>query len=421
MFDEKYHNRNDEFALRMERLGNQMNPSPRLMQAAKDGVPLRKWGNQYSAGYHLKKFAKAAMIYAVCIGLFLGIFFLLPDLPQASPPVGGNEGATELRVPHKVPKGWEAVSTDGNAVTYIRMKEGADAHHWYDQFLLGGVSNNIVTDIDTPEHMSAWNQTVTVTIYYGCFYLDDLTIIPYTTESYGDQFHAFTLYMNINGRPQSILQIKSPDELTPIAVREKENNVGVAQIGLTQGIMITLPLSELTEGSVEWELDSLAQKYCNHQGRVNLSYTQWGFRYFRSRSVLQEYLESHFPYMLFVGNSPLLILPTVVILSIVLLIRTLKKKKMPYAAFLPLLFGVVHTVIYYLMWEAFYQKNGWFDGLVESLYLLFGNAIYGGMAAIVAIFCLVAGLRRSHQRYKQKREVDRSVSPKSEDQQKARD
>lgn len=388
MFDEKYHDRNDEFALRMERLGNQMNPSPRLMQAAKDGVPLRKWGNQYSAGYHLKKFAKAAMIYAVCIGLFLGLFFLLPDLPQASPPVGGNEGTTELRVPHKIPKGWEAVSTDGNAVTYIRMKEGADAHHWYDQFLLGGVSNNIVTDIDTPEHMSARNQTVTVTIYYGCFYLDDHTIIPYSTESYGDQFRALTLYMNINGRPQSILQINSPDELTPIAVREKENNVGVAQIGLTQGIMITLPLSELTEGSVEWELDSLAQKYCNHQGRVNLSYTQWGFRYFRSRSVLQDYLESHFPYMLFTGGYPLLIWPAVMISCAVLLIRSLKRKKRPWSAFLPLGFGVVHSFVFYWTWEAFFKSGGFLEGLGEGFYVFFANISYGFAAMIVAIFCL---------------------------------
>ncbi|MBR2131946.1 MAG: hypothetical protein IJ955_05290, partial [Oscillospiraceae bacterium] len=240
MFDEKYHDRNDEFALRMERLGNQMNPSPRLMQAAKDGVPLRKWGNQYSAGYHLKKFAQAAMIYAVCIGLFLGLFFLLPDLPQASPPVGGNEGTTELRVPHKVPKGWEAVSTDGSMVTHIRMKEGTDAYHWM-KTSINQVGGHFVRTWEIPDHQPAWKQTVTVILYYSCVYMDDGGPYLFTEQYAADKFRPLELYMTGNGLDQLLLQINSPQDLTPVSFRQEEYTT--YQVGLTQGVMITIPLS----------------------------------------------------------------------------------------------------------------------------------------------------------------------------------
>lgn len=94
MFDEKYHDRSDAFSARMERLGGLMEPSPKLMQAAKSGVPLRPGGIKYTAATHVRKFTKAVVAYAVGIALLLGAILLLPRLFSEQTPVGTEPSET---------------------------------------------------------------------------------------------------------------------------------------------------------------------------------------------------------------------------------------------------------------------------------------------------------------------------------------
>ena len=93
MFDEKYHDRTDSFGTRMERLGEQMTPSPRLMRAAASGAPLPN-GIRYSAGTHVKRFSKAILLYVACVAILIGAIMLLPRWFDTQPPVATEPPAT---------------------------------------------------------------------------------------------------------------------------------------------------------------------------------------------------------------------------------------------------------------------------------------------------------------------------------------
>ncbi len=98
MFDKKNHDRDDALRLRIERLGQKLEPSSELMQAAKSGAPLRGNSYRYTAGYHVGKFAKAAVAYAVGIALLLGVIWLLPRLFDTQAPVGTQSSESTTAV-----------------------------------------------------------------------------------------------------------------------------------------------------------------------------------------------------------------------------------------------------------------------------------------------------------------------------------
>ena len=93
MFDEKNHDRTDSFGTRMERLGEQMTPSPQLMRAAASGAPLPN-GIRYSAGTHVKRFSKAILLYVACVAILIGAIMLLPRWFSEQSPVATQPGET---------------------------------------------------------------------------------------------------------------------------------------------------------------------------------------------------------------------------------------------------------------------------------------------------------------------------------------
>ena len=99
MFDEKNHDRTDSLGARMTRLGEQMTPSPQLMQAAATGTPLHEGGVKYTAGTHVKQTAKAILLYAACVALFLGAVMLLPRWFDTQPPIATQPPATTTTPP----------------------------------------------------------------------------------------------------------------------------------------------------------------------------------------------------------------------------------------------------------------------------------------------------------------------------------
>ena len=95
-----------------------------LVDAVKSGVPLPKAGIQYTTGYHVGKFAKAAIAYAVGVALLLGAIWLLPRLFSEQTPVGtqpdetpvttappSSDSTEQLLPPHKL---WEKILAEDN-------------------------------------------------------------------------------------------------------------------------------------------------------------------------------------------------------------------------------------------------------------------------------------------------------------------
>lgn len=116
---------NDPLQEKFAGIDRMVNAPADLVDAVKSGVPLPKAGIQYTPGYHVGKFAKAAIAYAVGVALFLGAILLLPRLFSEQTPVGTNtdettvttaaptapDPADELLLPHKL---WEKILAEDN-------------------------------------------------------------------------------------------------------------------------------------------------------------------------------------------------------------------------------------------------------------------------------------------------------------------
>ena len=113
MFDEKYHDRTDSFGTRMERLGEQMTPSPQLMRAAASGAPLPN-GIRYSAGTHVKRFSKAILLYVACVAILIGAIMLLPRWFSEQSPVATEPPATTTADTTTAPINRDAIQNPQN-------------------------------------------------------------------------------------------------------------------------------------------------------------------------------------------------------------------------------------------------------------------------------------------------------------------
>ena len=82
--------KNDELREKFEGIDRMVSAPPKLVEAVKNGTPLPRAGNRYTVGFHVRKFAKAAVLYVVGIALFLGFLLVLPGLFEGTPPVGSE-------------------------------------------------------------------------------------------------------------------------------------------------------------------------------------------------------------------------------------------------------------------------------------------------------------------------------------------
>lgn len=89
--------KNDRLRAQFEGIDRMVTAPPKLVEAVKSGTPLAGAGNRYTAGFHVRKFAKAAVAYVVGISLFLGLLILLPALLEGAPFVGSDAAEKDLR------------------------------------------------------------------------------------------------------------------------------------------------------------------------------------------------------------------------------------------------------------------------------------------------------------------------------------
>ena len=120
--------KNDKLREKFAGIDRMVTAPANLVEAVKKGEVIASAGNRYTAGFHVRKFAKAAVAYAVCASLFLGLLILLPDLFEGNSPAAKPPSQSSA-IEDKIPEGWEVVSTEEN-ISHIRMKQGADAYQW---------------------------------------------------------------------------------------------------------------------------------------------------------------------------------------------------------------------------------------------------------------------------------------------------
>lgn len=82
--------KNDELREQFDGIDRMVTAPDKLVEAVKSGTPLPQTANRYTAGFHVRKFAKAVAVYVVAISLFLGLLLLLPGLFEGTSPVGGT-------------------------------------------------------------------------------------------------------------------------------------------------------------------------------------------------------------------------------------------------------------------------------------------------------------------------------------------
>ena len=82
--------KNDELREKFAGIDRMVTAPANLVEAVKKGEAPMWAGNRYTAGFHVRKFAKAAVAYAVCVAVLLGVVFLLPQWFNSKPPVGSD-------------------------------------------------------------------------------------------------------------------------------------------------------------------------------------------------------------------------------------------------------------------------------------------------------------------------------------------
>ena len=161
MFDKKNHDQDDALRLRIERLGQKLEPSGELMQAAINGAPLRGNSNRYTAGYHVGKFAKAVIAYAVGVALLLGTIWLLPRLFSESAPVATQPDETTI------------VTTDNSLSSERDVLVDLHQYNFYEMQVLKQIWASIKDQVDpqlTINDISIGSFIYPINGGYVCFY-----------------------------------------------------------------------------------------------------------------------------------------------------------------------------------------------------------------------------------------------------------
>ena len=95
--------KNDELREKFAGIDRMVSAPANLVEAAKKGEVIASAGNRYTAGFHVRKFVKAAVAYAVGVTLLLGALLLLPQLLSENPPVVNLPKDTTSTTSHTSP------------------------------------------------------------------------------------------------------------------------------------------------------------------------------------------------------------------------------------------------------------------------------------------------------------------------------
>lgn len=135
--------KNYRLRAQFEGIDRMVTAPPKLVEAVKSGTPLAGTGNRYTAGFHVRKFAKAAVAYAACVVVLLGVVLLLPNwldeiTPAVTPSVSEQDDSKFK--PHAVqpvgdvPKEFQTIVEDNlfyQAKAYenclMKIESGADS------------------------------------------------------------------------------------------------------------------------------------------------------------------------------------------------------------------------------------------------------------------------------------------------------
>ncbi|MBR2131948.1 MAG: hypothetical protein IJ955_05300 [Oscillospiraceae bacterium] len=152
---------NDPLQEKFAGIDRMVNAPPKVVEAVKSGVPLAKEGIQYTPGYHVKKFAKAAVAYVVGVILLLGAVWMLPRLFSETSPVATQPDETT------------AMTTDDALTAERDVLVDLHQYNFYQMQLLKQIWASIKDQVDpqlTINDISIGSFIYQINGGYVCFY-----------------------------------------------------------------------------------------------------------------------------------------------------------------------------------------------------------------------------------------------------------
>ncbi len=310
----------------------------------------------------------------------------------------------------EIPEGWEVVSREGN-ITHLRLQEGSKAYK--KKFEYFRKEQNTYFSMTTefpgvPEKATFYpdeNGNVNVIVYYGYYRIEpDSNYDSYAlSDELPDNWGTLELHMVKDlGQKDKLLQVlmNLEEYAIPNSVSLQFMDPGQYTVGLSQAVMVSIPISELSH-DVKFQLAST-----NNSGAPSFKYQEGNFRHttlgnkmFYSIHTKREYFNTTFPYILL--REPIYmisILGSLLIISLLVMIISAIKKKSKWMHWIPLLIGMAYAALISWFFYEFFDTGGLFSGLGVDLLLYFtliAYTVYGcGLYTIRSTIDMVR--RRKH-------------------------
>ena len=312
----------------------------------------------------------------------------------------------------EIPEGWEIVSTDEN-VTYLQMKEGADAYYWkeetyYDhhEVNLTVLDLNLSFDVqiagnpDRAPLMPDQDGNIYFIVYFGSYYCEEtdgqyhLLDAPADAPTFSYNLHIESgsegWMGGVSGSPifpektWTIPTFSSDNNVVLKTTTDPESREAQLTVGLTRAAIVAIPYDKLED---DWRLLILRVEQVNgyREKEFYQEYGKWnGAVYFNSEDLLTAVNP-------FFTDWRGVISWSLLACSLVVMIFTAIFKKNCFLHLIPIVLGIIYNVhvMYYLI---DLPNPPELDGLILQTLALILCFIAAGLALL--IIRLLIGLSR---------------------------
>ncbi len=313
-----------------------------------------------------------------------------------------------VRSSAEIPDGWEVVSKEDN-ITHIRLKEGSDARVWGSNIMSRNKEFCFTSTIQVPNQptdgspfMPDENGNIHVIIYYGFYRVNrDQYLYSLSDEPLGNNFQSIQFSVCGNNNTEKTL-FRLTDYADFNNIQMKYTDIAKYEIGLSQAIMVSIPISEYQSDYMSWTFELTCDDSQNSElDKIDrnsnyLSYVQHDELLFLNHSDWDAYRKTTFHYkvlytLIYEEVSFWIVTAVVLLGSLGIMIYTTIRRKLALLHFVPCLFGLSYLGLHYAFFYEYFYTGRWSSLGIDILTYIFSItfALWGLALFIIRIIILV--------------------------------